>query len=138
MSARYTAVVTGTSGRSGRVRSEDGNLDLAVTVPAAVGGPGGEGTNPEELFAAGYAACFGSAVRAAAARESLSAREAAITAKVSLVQTENKTFGLAVELVGHFPDLNPDQAMVLMRGGHEICPYSQATRGNIEVTLSVV
>lgn len=137
MSARYTAVVTARSGRGGRVRSADGNLDLELSIPEGVGGSGGTGTNPEELFAAAYSACFRSAISAVAARENISAREATITAKVSLVQGEDRTLGLAVELIGSFPGIAREVGMGLMQGAHEICPYSHATRGNIEVKLSV-
>lgn len=137
MSVRYTAVVSARAGRGGQVRSEDGRLDLELTVPESIGGPGGEGTNPEELFAAAYAACFRSAISAVAARENVSAREAKITARVSLVQGNDRTFSLAVELIGSFPGMARQIGMELMRGAHEICPYSQATRGNIEVKLSV-
>lgn len=137
MSARYTAVATASAGRQGHVQSDDGTLDLELSVPEEIGGPGGPGSNPEQLFAAGYSACFGSAVRAVAARDGVSARGATITAKVSLVAAEDRTFGLAVELVGHFPELSPSQGMMVMHGAHEICPYSKATRGNIEVRLSV-
>lgn len=137
MSVRYTAAATATAGRQGYVRSDDGVLDLELSVPEGVGGPGGPGTNPEQLFAAGYAACFGSAVRSVAARENLSARAARITAKVSLVAGEDGTFGLGIELVGTFPGIPDNTGMALMRAAHEICPYSNATRGNVDVQLSV-
>ena len=137
MTVRYTAVATASAGRQGRVRSDDGTLDLDLTVPEAIGGPGGPGSNPEQLFAAAYASCFGSAVRSVAAREHLDARDATITAKVSLVAGEDRTFHLAVELVGAFPELPEKAGLALMEGAHEICPYSHATRGNVAVTLSV-
>lgn len=137
MSVRYTAVVTATGGRSGRARSEDGKLDLELSVPEEIGGPGGLGTNPEELFAAGYSGCFRSAISAVAARENVSTKDATVTAKVSLVQGEDRKFGLEVELIGNFPGIAREVGLALMRDAHEICPYSQATRGNIEVTLSV-
>lgn len=137
MNTLYTAVATASSGREGRVRTEDGKIDLDLSIPEGMGGSGGPGTNPEQLFAAGYSACFGSAVRAVAARQKVNPRESTITAKVSIVQTEEGEFRLAVELVGAFPELTQEQGAALMRAAHEICPYSNATRGNVEVTLSV-
>lgn len=137
MQARYTATVTASTGRQGRVTSDDGVLDLELSVPEGVGGPGGPGSNPEQLFAAAYAACFGSAVRSIAIRENLSASKATISAKVSLLAAADGTFHLGVELVGTFPGLTKGESMAIMQAAHEICPYSNATRGNIEVKLSV-
>lgn len=137
MQARYTATVTASAGRQGRVTSDDGVLDLELSVPEGVGGPGGPGSNPEQLFAAAYAACFGSAIRSIATRENLSASKATITAKVSLVAAVDGTFRIGVELVGTFPGLTKGEATAIMEAAHEICPYSNATRGNVDVMLSV-
>lgn len=137
MNPSYTAVAIASTGRQGHVRSDDGVLDLDLTVPEAIGGPGGDGTNPEQLFAAGYAACFGSAVRSVGSRMEMNVREVRIEAKVTLGAGEDGRFGLSVELVGHFPDLSEQHGRGLMEEAHEICPYSQAIRGNIEVALTV-
>jgi osmotically inducible protein OsmC len=133
----YTASATATSGREGHVKTNDGAIDLELSMPKAVGGAGGVGANPEQLFASAYAACFGSAARAAAQRQHLDVRSSTITARVSLGRREDGTFGLSVELIGGFPGLSHDQAMMLMNAAHELCPYSRATRGNVDVQLSV-
>ncbi len=131
----YTAVATATSGRDGRAKSSDGKLDVAVSPPPELGGAGA-GTNPEQLFAAGYAACFGSAVQHVARQKQLATGAIAITAHVSLGPIEGGSgFGLKVELVSSIPELSREQGLDLLRAAHEVCPYSNATRGNIEVTL---
>jgi Ohr subfamily peroxiredoxin len=129
----YTAVATATSGRDGRVKSDDGLLDVAVTPPRALGGSGA-GTNPEQLFAAGYAACFGSAAMHVARLQKLVTGPIAVTAHVSLGPV-GQAFGLAVMLEVSVPDLPRDQAEALVRQAHQVCPYSNATRGNIEVEV---
>jgi Ohr subfamily peroxiredoxin len=111
-------------------------LDLLLAHPKELGGPGGDKTNPEQLFAAGYAACFHSALKRVAGQEKLDVAESTITAQVSL-GIDGKAFGLAVTLVGQFPNLDAEQGKELMEKAHQVCPYSRATRGNIEVTLSV-
>lgn len=136
MNVLYTGVATATAGRDGRASTDDGVLDLALAVPKGLGGPGGAGTNPEQLFAAGYAACFGGALKLVAAQKKITTGPVHITAKVSLGKGDDG-FGLAVELVGDIPELPKDQALELMHGAHGVCPYSKATRGNIEVKLSV-
>ena len=106
-------------------------------MPKEMGGPGDEGaTNPEQLFAAGYSACFENALRRVAGRQKKNVREASVTANVGIGRDGNG-FGLKVELVGHLPGLQREEAEALMHDAHEVCPYSKATRGNIEVTLSV-
>jgi Ohr subfamily peroxiredoxin len=129
----YTATATATSGRDGRIRSDDGALDLAVTSPQATGGTGA-GTNPEQLFAAGYAACFGSAVQHVARQQKLQTGRIEITAHVTLGSV-GPAFGLAVELVATIPDVPREQAQALLDAAHLVCPYSNATRGNIVVDL---
>jgi osmotically inducible protein OsmC len=130
----YTAIATATSGRDGRVKSDDGTLDLAVVPPRALGGSGAAGTNPEQLFAAGYAACFGSALGVVARAQKVTTGPVGITAHVT-IGTAAGGYGLAVELVASIPELPREQAEALLRAAHEVCPYSRATRGNIEVEL---
>lgn len=132
----YTAVATARGGRDGEVVSDDGVLDLSLTRPEDLGGPGGEHTNPEQLFAAGYAACFHSALKRVAKDQGLDIEPSEITAKVTL-GLEDKAFGLAVTLVGALPTLDPPQGDELMAAAHRVCPYSRATRGNIDVTLEL-
>jgi lipoyl-dependent peroxiredoxin len=138
MEALYTASATAHGGRNGRVDSSDGILNLNLTMPKEMGGPGDEGaTNPEQLFAAGYSACFETALRRVAGRQKKNLGEdASITANVGIGRDGNG-FGLKVELVGHLPGLSHEEAEALMRDAHEVCPYSKATRGNIEVELSM-
>jgi Ohr subfamily peroxiredoxin len=137
MKILYTAEATAHGGRNGHARSSDGNLAVAITPPAELGGSG-EGTNPEQLFAAGYAACFQSALLVAAHRMKLNAQDCAVTAHVSLGAVEGGRYGLAVELRVELPHLDPGSARKLVDKAHEVCPYSNATRGNIAVELTVV
>lgn len=130
----YTATATATAGRDGRVKSDDGNLDLAVVPPRALGGSGAPGTNPEQLFAAGYSACFGSAVSHVARAQKIRAGQVTITANVTIGPV-GSGFGLAVELVAEIPELPRDQAEALLQAAHQVCPYSNATRGNIVVDV---
>jgi Ohr subfamily peroxiredoxin len=124
-------------GREGHVRSADGLLDVDLRPPEAMGGPGGA-TNPEELFAAGYAACFQSALGVVGRRQKVSVDGSTVTAKVAIGTTAGGGFGLAVALEVHVPDVDAATAQALIEGAHEVCPYSNATRGNIEVTLTTV
>ena len=136
----YTAEATADGARTGRSRSQDGRLDVQLSRPAAMGGDDGPGTNPEQLFAAGYAACFHSALRFALAPLSLrpdALTGSSVTARVHFDKADATTFDLAVDLVGHFPVLDDDTARALMEATHEICPYSRATRGNVPVALDV-
>src|SRR5262245_37004928 len=133
----YTASATATGGRDGRVRSDDGTLDLAVSTPKSLGGPGLAGaTNPEQLFAAGYAACFGSAVAHVARARKIATGPVSISASVTLGPVGQR-FGLAVELVASIPELPPDQAQALVEAAHQVCPYSNATRDNIVVDVKL-
>ena len=129
----YTATATATSGRDGRAKSDDGLLDVAVSPPRALGGSGA-GTNPEQLFAAGYAACFGSAAMHVARLQKLATGPISVTAQVSLGPV-GQAFGIAVVLEVSVPDLPREQAEALVRQAHQVCPYSNATRGNIEVDV---
>jgi osmotically inducible protein OsmC len=130
----YTAVATATAGREGRAKSDDGVLDVGLAVPKGLGGNGAHGTNPEQLFAAGYSACFGSAVLHVARLQKVAPGPVSITGKVS-IGPAGAGFGLAVELVASIPDLPREQAMALLEAAHQVCPYSNATRGNIRVDI---
>ena len=136
MDLLYTAVATARGGREGEVVSDDGVLDLKLERPVELGGPGGDHTNPEQLFAAGYAACFHSALKRVAKEQGQDVSLSEITAKVSLGR-DGKAFGLAVTLTGALPTLDPPEAEALMHAAHTVCPYSRATSGNIEVVLEL-
>lgn len=129
----YTAKASATAGRDGRIKSDDGILDMAITPPKALGGSGA-GTNPEQLFAAGYAACFGSALGVVARSKKVTTGPVIMTASVALGQV-SQGYGLAVEMTAEIPELPRDQAQALLDAAHMICPYSNATRGNIEVRI---
>jgi Ohr subfamily peroxiredoxin len=133
----YTARASAVGGREGRIKSDDGTLDLPVSMPKGLGGPGAAGTNPEQLFAAGYAACFGSAVGHVARVKKITTGPITIDANVSIGPVAGGRFGLAVELVAHLPELARPEAEALVAAAHEVCPYSNATRGNIAVTIEV-
>jgi lipoyl-dependent peroxiredoxin len=137
MDALYEAVAHATGdGRNGHARTDDGLLDVDVRVPKELGGPGGA-TNPEQLFACGYAACFHSAIKFLAARQKLDVTDSEVSATVFLGMVETG-FGLAVELDVHIPSLDRETAERLTADAHKACPYSNATRGNIDVKLAVV
>jgi lipoyl-dependent peroxiredoxin len=134
----YTATATATGdGRNGHTATDDGLLDVDVRIPEAMGGPGGA-TNPEQLFAAGYAACFHSALKVVAAGEKVDVTGTEVSASVSIGTLDAGGFGLAVELDVHAPALDRDAALALVHKAHEVCPYSNATRGNVDVRLGVV
>jgi lipoyl-dependent peroxiredoxin len=133
----YTAEAMVEGGREGHGRTGDGRLDVDLSIPADLGGSGGPGTNPEELFAVGYAACFQSALLSIASGQHLDAAGSQIRSGVSIGPTGHGGFGLAVTLDLHAPNLSAAQASDLMARAHERCPYSVATRGNIQVTLTV-
>ena len=133
----YTAEATAVGGRDGHVHSADGLLDVDLRPPVEMGGPGGA-TNPEELFAAGYAACFQSALAVVARRSKVSVDGSTVTAKVSIGPVGGGGFGLAVALEVHIPEVDEATTHTLIEDAHAVCPYSNATRGNIEVTLSAV
>lgn len=133
----YTAHASARGGREGHVKSDDGRIDLDVRMPKGLGGSGETGTNPEQLFAAGYAACFGSAVGHVARMQKINPGPVRIDASVSIGAIASGGFGLAVTLVANLPELPREQAEALVKAAHEVCPYSNATRGNIEVNVSV-
>lgn len=133
----YTAVATATGGRNGKVVSDNGVLNLEVRMPKAMGGANDDYTNPEQLFAGGYAACFDSALNLVIRQERVKTGETAVTAKVSIGQLENGGFGLAVEMQVNIPNVSQEEAERLVEKAHQVCPYSNATRGNIEVKFEV-
>jgi osmotically inducible protein OsmC len=130
----YTAKAHVTGGRDGHGRTSDGELDVNLRRPKEMGGEGG-GTNPEELFAVGYAACFESALAGVARRGNLDVGEVSIDSAVSLLPTGDGGFKLAVTLDVSLPSIDHDAAVELVRAAHQVCPYSNATRGNIDVDL---
>jgi Ohr subfamily peroxiredoxin len=134
--ALYTAEAHVTGGRAaGHGRTSDGVLEVDLRLPEEMGGQGG-GTNPEQLFAVGYAACFEGALGAVARRAKVETGDASIESKVSLHPNEAKGFDLSVQLDVTLPSVDADQAIELVKAAHQVCPYSNATRGNIPVTLT--
>jgi lipoyl-dependent peroxiredoxin len=132
----YTAVATSTGdGRAGHVATSDHRLDLDLAPPVEMGG-NGQGTNPEQLFAAGYAACFHSALRIVARRSGVDPGESTVTAEVG-IGPDGDAYGLVVTLVIVIPALDHEQTRQLAEAAHQVCPYSRATRGNISVELRV-
>ncbi|PVZ09220.1 MULTISPECIES: organic hydroperoxide resistance protein [unclassified Pseudomonas] len=135
--AIYTATSSATGGRDGRAVSNDHALDVKLTTPKALGGAGGEGTNPEQLFAAGYSACFIGALKFVAAQQKLSVPASVrVSADVGIGQIEGG-FGLDIDLHIELPGLEQAQAQALVDAAHLVCPYSNATRGNVDVRLHV-
>ncbi|WP_075662503.1 organic hydroperoxide resistance protein [Streptomyces acidiscabies] len=136
MDAIYTAVATATHGRDGRAYTNDGKIDVALALPTELGG-NGEGTNPEQLFAAGYAACFGSALGLVGRNAKVDVSDAAVTAE-GVIGKQGEGFGLKVTLRVELPDtVDEATGRKLVETAHQVCPYSNATRGNIEVDLIV-
>jgi osmotically inducible protein OsmC len=133
----YTAEAVVEGGRAGHGRTSDGKLDVELSVPKELSGDGGPGTNPEQLFAVGYAACFQSALMGVARGHNLDVSDSRITSRVGLGPTGHGGFTLSVALDLHAPQLSAEQAADLMARAHERCPYSNATRGNIDVQLTV-
>lgn len=137
MKTLYTTKVIATGGRNGHVKSENGVLDLEVRMPKGLGGANDDFTNPEMLFAAGYSACFDSALNLVISKSKIKTGETSVAAKVSIGQNEDGGFGLAAELDVNIPGISIEEAQELTEKAHQICPYSNATRNNIEVKLSV-
>ncbi|MDV7357124.1 organic hydroperoxide resistance protein [Rhodococcus oxybenzonivorans] len=137
MQILYTAEALATGeGRNGHARTSDGRLDLDLAIPVEMGGSG-NGTNPEQLFAAGYAACFHSALQMVARQAKADVTDSAVGARVGIGSANGGGFGLAVTLEVSLPHLSRDEALELTEKAHKVCPYSNATRGNVEVTLDV-
>ncbi len=135
MKSLYEIKVSATGGRAGRVTSADGVLDLQLTLPKGLGGPGGASPNPEMLFAAGYAACFQSALGFVAAGTKVPLGTQRVDATVGIGPREEGGFALAVKLEVFLPDLAREQARALVDQAHQVCPYSNAVRGNVPVEL---
>ncbi|GAB3917688.1 organic hydroperoxide resistance protein [Larkinella terrae] len=138
MNKLYTAKATATGGRNGHVTSHDGALDIEVRVPKEMGGPSGTYLNPETLFAAGYAACFDSALSLIIRTQKVEAGQTSVTADVSIGKNDEGGFGLAVELEIQIPGVDRAKAQELAEKAHQVCPYSNATRGNIQVELKII
>lgn len=137
MEVLYTTKATAIGGREGSVKSADGVLDFKTEIPKEMGGKGGAFTNPEQLFAAGYAACFDSALNHVARLEKVKLESSAITAEVSIGKNEQGGFQLAVKMLADIQGVDRAKAQELLEKAHQVCPYSNATRGNIEVTLDL-
>lgn len=137
MKTLYTTSVTAIGGRNGKVKSENGVLEVEVKSPKALGGSSDDFSNPEMLFAAGYSACFGSALSLVIGKAKIETGEVSVTAKVSIGQIDNGGYGLAAELDVNIPGVSLEEAKNLTEKAHQICPYSNATRNNIEVKLAV-
>ena len=138
MQVLYTAHATATGGRDGRGTSSDKALDVQLSTPKELGGAGGPGTNPEQLFAAGYSACFLSAAKLVAGQMKTPLPTATtISGDVGVGPNGNGGFGLTVKLVVSAPGMDREQAEAVVKKAHEVCPYSNAIRGNIDVDLSV-
>jgi lipoyl-dependent peroxiredoxin len=139
--ALYTAHATSTGGRTGSTESSDGKIKLQLSTPKELGGDSGPGTNPEQLFASGYSACFIGAMKAVARNQKITLpAEVSITSDVSIGPMSGKpgAFGIAVAMAISVPGMDKAAAEALVKAAHEVCPYSNATRGNIDVALSVV
>ena len=139
--ALYTATATATGGRAGTAKSSDGAIDVTLSTPKELGGAGGPGTNPEQLFAAGYSACFIGAMKAVAGKQKISLpAEVSITSDVAIGPHANKpgAFGIQVDMKISVPGMDRAALEALVATAHEVCPYSNATRGNVDVTLTIV
>lgn len=134
----YDTTVKAVGGRDGFVESDSPALRLDIDTPKQLGGAGGEGTNPEQLFAAGYSACFDSALNMVARMQRIKHEGTEITATVSIGKVEDGGFGIAAHLDVLVKGVDRETAIKLAEGAHEQCPYSRATRGNIEVTINVL
>ncbi|MDT0651528.1 organic hydroperoxide resistance protein [Autumnicola edwardsiae] len=138
MKTLYTTDVTTTGGRNGRTTSDDGVLDMKLVMPKELGGKGGDYSNPEQLFGAGYSACFGSALEVVAKKHKVDLGEYSVTATVSLGTTEEEDLQLEVILDCYIPGIEVEKGEELVNEAHEICPYSRATMDNIDVTLNLL
>ncbi len=135
---KYRTSATATGGRDGHARTEDGKLEVRLATPKELGGPGGEGTNPEQLFAAGYSACFLSSLKVAGQQLKLALpSETTVTAAIGIGARSEGGFGITADLVIELPGVGGAEAQRLVEAAHQICPYSNATRNNVEVNLRV-
>lgn len=135
MKPLYTAKATAHGGRDGQVKSSDGVIDMKLAMPKELGGPGGAATNPEQLFAAGYAACFESALRLVARMQKAPLTDAHIRAEVTINKTDDGGFALSATLYGKVEGVSHEQAEQLLHAAHQVCPYSKATRNNVDVKI---
>jgi lipoyl-dependent peroxiredoxin len=138
MNILYSTEATATGGREGHVQSSDGRIDVRLALPKELGGPGGPGTNPEQLFAAGFAGCFDNAMLLVARKMKLSAAGSRVTAQVGLGVLGAGRFGMEVELLITLPELDEAEAEALVAATHKVCPFSNAVVGNIDVKLTVL
>ena len=135
---KYSTTATATGGRDGHARSEDGRVDLKLSTPKELGGAGGEGSNPEQLFAAGYSACFIGALKVAGQQLKVKVPDdVAVTATVGIGPRAAGGFGITTDLKVSLPGIEREQAEKLVETAHQICPYSNATRGNVDVGLTL-
>ena len=138
MDVIYQTAATSTGdGRSGHVRTVDGVIDTDLAVPKEMGGAGGALPNPEEFFAAGYAACFHSALRGVARRDKVTLTDDAVTVEVGIGARAEGGYGLTVHIEAELPSLDEAKARELLDAAHQVCPYSNATRGNVDVTITL-
>ncbi len=138
MTTLFEATATAWGGREGHVKSESGKVDLYLSLPKAVGGDDGPGTNPEELFATGWAACFHSALKMVAGQRKVNVADSAVSVTVDLVGSPAEGYGLSGKIEAELPGVDAAVAKELVEAAHEVCPYSKATRGNIPVEVSAV
>ena len=134
----YETQATATGGRDGAARSDDGSVDVKLVVPKEMGGPGGEGANPEKLFAAGYSACFLGAMKAVSGKVGVRVpADATVTAEVGFGPRSEGGFGITANLTASLPGVEREAAERLVAAAHEVCPYSNATRNNLDVGLTI-
>ncbi|MCM3922954.1 organic hydroperoxide resistance protein [Frankia sp. AiPs1] len=134
----YSATSTAWGGREGRVASSDNRVDLQLSIPKGVGGDDGPGTNPEQLFATGYAACFHSALKAVARGKKADVTDSAVSVTIELLRDDDGTIGLGARIEAQIPGLDRATAQELLEAAHVMCPYSRATKGNIPAELVLV
>jgi len=138
MDVLYKANATATGGRLGHVATSDGVLELELVIPKEMGGSGGAKTNPEQLFAAGYAACFDSALQHVARQQKIKLNDTSVSATVGIGPNDSGGFGLEVHLGVKIPGVDRDVAAKLVEQTHHVCPYSNAIRGNVEITTTIL
>lgn len=138
MKTLYTTAATTVGGRAGKASTNDGKVILDLSVPKELGGEGGVGTNPEQLFALGYSACYGSALQHVAGEQKIDLGEFSVTAEVTLGKSDEGDFELAVVLDVYIPGIELEEGEELIKDAHEVCPYSRATEDNIDVTLNLL
>jgi lipoyl-dependent peroxiredoxin len=135
----YKTTATATGGRDGSAKSDDGSVDVKLVVPKEMGGPGGVGANPEKLFAAGYSACFLGAMKAVSGKEGVRVpADATVTAEIGFGPRSEGGYGITASLTISMPGVDRADAEKLVQTAHAVCPYSNATRGNVDVGLSVL